>query len=118
MSCFIYQACQKFKINALLCIFVVWKDRISPTLLSCPGPISAMRTENWGVEVAFDVPVATDNYDSNLVVVTTPKNLSSPFNFTIDTLCIYEFYDDNNNSVSCAFQIYVEGILILTPLFG
>ncbi|XP_030846782.1 fibropellin-1-like [Strongylocentrotus purpuratus] len=87
-------------------------DRISPTVLSCPGPISAMRTENWGVEVPFDVPVATDNYDGNLEIVKTPKNLSSPFNFTIDTLCIYEFYDDNNNSVSCAFQIYVEDSLV------
>eukprot|EP00057_Strongylocentrotus_purpuratus_P017942 XP_011672416.1 PREDICTED: sushi, von Willebrand factor type A, EGF and pentraxin domain-containing protein 1-like [Strongylocentrotus purpuratus] len=86
-------------------------DRVSPYIISCPGPISAIRTEIWGVEVAFDVPVADDNYDDNLEIVTTPKNLSSPFNFTVDMLCIYEFYDDNNNSVSCAFQIFVEDAL-------
>lgn len=99
------------KINVLLYILVVWKDQISPTVLSCPGPISATRTEIWGVEVAFDVPMATDNFDGNLEIVTTPTNLSSPFNFTVDTLCVYEFFDDNGNSVSCAFQIFVEGRL-------
>ncbi|XP_041479272.1 sushi, von Willebrand factor type A, EGF and pentraxin domain-containing protein 1-like [Lytechinus variegatus] len=86
-------------------------DRVSPTLLYCPGPITTTRTEVWGVEVTFDIPSARDNVDDDLDVVTFPDDLSSPYNFTVDTLCVYEFFDESGNSVTCAFQIYVEDAL-------
>ncbi|XP_072179385.1 uncharacterized protein [Diadema setosum] len=91
---------------------IACRDLTAPTLTSCPAPITATQTESWGVEVVFDVPSAIDSADTNLEVLTSPPDLISPYNFTGDTLCIYTFTDDANNSVSCQFHVYVQDDLV------
>ena len=88
-------------------------DKIAPTLTFCPGPKSVVRTEVWGVEVTFDLPTAQDNADQHLSMTTEPENLTTPFNFTEDTVIAYTFYDSAGNNVTCSFAIYVQGNIIL-----
>lgn len=89
-----------------LCFLV---DEVAPTLTFCPGPMSVIRTEVWGVEVTFDLPRAQDNADGVLSVTTLPENLISPFNFTEDAVASYTFTDSAGNYVTCSFSVYVQG---------
>ncbi|XP_011663142.2 sushi, von Willebrand factor type A, EGF and pentraxin domain-containing protein 1 [Strongylocentrotus purpuratus] len=89
-------------------IDVTCVDEVAPTLTFCPGPISIIRTEVWGVEVTFDLPRAQDNADGVLSVTTLPENLISPFNFTEDAVASYTFSDSAGNSVTCSFSVYVQ----------
>ncbi|XP_041478166.1 sushi, von Willebrand factor type A, EGF and pentraxin domain-containing protein 1-like [Lytechinus variegatus] len=83
-------------------------DKVAPTLTFCPGPISVIRTEIWGVEITFDLPRAQDNTDEVLSVMTVPENLTSPYNFTEDAVASYTFIDSSGNSVVCSFSVYVQ----------
>ncbi|XP_071496307.1 sushi, von Willebrand factor type A, EGF and pentraxin domain-containing protein 1-like [Diadema antillarum] len=84
------------------------KDTEAPYITSCPTePITAIRTEIWGVQVTFDPPTAEDKVTTELRVTTYPPDLGSPYNFTSDTTCRYTFRDSANNSASCDFDVLV-----------
>ncbi|XP_072179392.1 LOW QUALITY PROTEIN: uncharacterized protein [Diadema setosum] len=86
---------------------ITCKDKVAPTLTSCPGPKSVTQTEGWGVEVTFNLPTAQDNLDDELTVVTSPADLTSPYNFTQDTTASFTFSDSAGNNVTCSFPIYI-----------
>ena len=60
-------------------------------------------------ELYFDVPRATDNSPDELLVVTTPADIQSPYYFTADTQVIYTFYDSAGLYDTCSFAVNVIG---------
>ncbi|KAI8480747.1 hypothetical protein Bbelb_415400 [Branchiostoma belcheri] len=64
-----------------------------------------------GASVSFDIPRATDNSDETLNVTKRPVDITSPYNFTVDTVVTYEFHDSGGNSATCTFIVYIKGEL-------
>ncbi|XP_035695798.1 sushi, von Willebrand factor type A, EGF and pentraxin domain-containing protein 1-like [Branchiostoma floridae] len=91
----------------------VCQDITAPTLLTCPGPQYGTITDSsfLGVSVSFDIPRATDNSGETLSITKLPVDITSPYNFTADTVVTYEFRDSGGNSVTCTFMVYIKGEL-------
>ncbi|XP_078611237.1 uncharacterized protein LOC144881802 isoform X2 [Branchiostoma floridae x Branchiostoma japonicum] len=94
-------------------------DITAPTLLTCPGPQYGTITDSsfLGVSVSFDIPQATDNSGETLSTTKLPVDITSPYNFTADTVVTYEFRDSGGNSVTCTFMVYVKGELPPNVIF-
>eukprot|EP00057_Strongylocentrotus_purpuratus_P032337 XP_787294.3 PREDICTED: sushi, von Willebrand factor type A, EGF and pentraxin domain-containing protein 1 [Strongylocentrotus purpuratus] len=87
-------------------------DDHAPTISQCPSSLVAHRTEYWGVEVTFSIPTATDNFDQTLQTWTVPADLTSPYNFTADTICEFHFQDDAGNAASCTFDVEIHDTVV------
>ncbi|XP_038060587.1 sushi, von Willebrand factor type A, EGF and pentraxin domain-containing protein 1-like [Patiria miniata] len=84
------------------------EDRIPPVLTFCPGPIYATRGGEAGVSVTFDIPTARDNdLSGTLTLETSPSGITSPHSFSESTEVSYTFTDEDGNSVTCTFRVYV-----------
>lgn len=90
-------------------LFPIMIDIAPPVILSCPnGPITAeISPDTLKATVPFAVPEAYDNFGRPLQIVTSPWNITSPFDFTTSTSVSYTFFDDARYNATCSFQVNV-----------